>query len=213
MTSGSRAVIWLAIVLGGAAGALAAIAGGPPPAAPNPAPSLRPVSRIGKTSAAASAPSSAEPAAPRTPRAEAATIEARAAAPISSAAATAGAPREIPTAPALPAPASAEELRQTETLCYEKNPDQCQRAAIAHETGSAGARNAAEGKRFRRIALTFYVRECEAGLPHACFVLASMYRSGTFVEQSERKALTLLDRALELCRLRPAEECKLAGVQ
>jgi TPR repeat protein len=117
----------------------------------------------------------------------------------------------IPIAATLPPPATPDELRQVEALCYEKNPDQCQRAALAHETGSAGATSAAEGKRFRRIALTFYVRECESGMPHACFVLAAMYRRGDFVEKSERRAISLLDRALELCRHRDAEECRAAG--
>ena len=212
-----RAIIWLAAAIGGAGGALAAVANRSVPApAPVAAASFKSVTEIG----ASPAPAAGSAATPlptseaASPTSSAAPVAAAAAqAPAASAVAAEPKSREVPTvAPAAP-PTTAEELTRTEIACYEdKEPDQCQRAAAAYETGSAGAQDAARGKNFRKIALNFYVKQCEAGLPHACFVLAGMYRSGTLVQPSERQVKVLLDRAAHLCTLRTAEECKLAGL-
>lgn len=212
MKSGSRAVIWAAIVLGGTAGVLAAIAGSPE--APEPrssaAPSLEPAANVSNSSRTGFAPAipaqavSLAPAAPAVSLPSAGSGAASAALP-----AVPSIAGGIPVAALPPLPVSADELTQAEILCYKKDSDQCQRVALAHETGSAGAKNAAQAKRFRKIALTFYVAECERGLPHACFVLSHMYENGTVVKHSERTAKVLFERAVDLCRIRPAEECRL----
>jgi TPR repeat protein len=85
--------------------------------------------------------------------------------------------------------------------------DECSRAAEAHELGTAGDVNPLQGKRFRKIALTYLVTACEAGDPHACFVLAAKYRAGPELKASPVRAAALEKRALELCRLRSAPEC------
>lgn len=93
-------------------------------------------------------------------------------------------------------------------LCDQKKDfDECARAALSLETGSSGPADAEQGKRFRKIALTHLVTQCEAGSPHACFVLAAKYRAGAELPSSPKKAETLEQRGLELCKKRSGPEC------
>jgi hypothetical protein len=94
-------------------------------------------------------------------------------------------------------------------LCDQmKDFDECARAAQAFESGSAGPADAEQAKRFRKIALTHLVAQCETGnSPHACFVLAGKYRSGSDVAASPASADALEKRAAELCKFRTAPEC------
>ncbi len=94
-------------------------------------------------------------------------------------------------------------------LCDQKKDfDECARAAQALESGSAGPADAEQAKRFRKIALTHLVSQCETGnSPHACFVLAGKYRSGTDVAQNPTGADALEKRATELCKFRAAPDC------
>jgi hypothetical protein len=93
-------------------------------------------------------------------------------------------------------------------LCDQKKDfDECTRAALSLESGSSGPADPEQGKRFRRIALTHLVTQCEAGTPHACFVLASKYRAGVEFPLSPNKAETLEQRGLELCKKRTGPEC------
>jgi hypothetical protein len=94
-------------------------------------------------------------------------------------------------------------------LCDQKKDfDFCARAAIALETGTTGPADLEQAKRFRRIALTHLVAQCEAGSPHACFVLAAKYRAGTELANNPTSAEALEKRGAELCRLgRTAPEC------
>lgn len=94
-------------------------------------------------------------------------------------------------------------------LCDQKKDfDACARAAIALETGTTGAADLEQAKRFRRIALTHLVAQCEADSPHACFVLAAKYRAGTELASKPNSADALEKRGAELCRLgRSAPEC------
>ncbi len=85
--------------------------------------------------------------------------------------------------------------------------DECERAAMSLEQGTAGPADAAQAKRFRRIALTHLVQQCETGAPHACFVLARKYRSGAELPLDPANADVLEERGLDLCRLRSAPEC------
>ena len=94
-------------------------------------------------------------------------------------------------------------------LCDQrKDFDSCASAAIALETGTTAAPDLEQAKRFRRIALTHLVAQCEAGSPHACFVLAGKYRAGTELASSPASVDALEKRGAELCRLgRTAPEC------
>jgi TPR repeat protein len=111
--------------------------------------------------------------------------------------------------PALDIPATREALLRAEMLCDQKKDfDACARAAIALETGSTGPADLEQAKRFRRIALTQLVAQCEALSPHACFVLAAKYRAGTELACNPTSAEALEKRGAELCRLgRIAPEC------
>lgn len=111
-------------------------------------------------------------------------------------------------APALELPTTRDALLRAEMLCDQKKDfDECARAAEALEKGTTGAADPDQGKRFRRIALTHLVAQCEGGSPHACFVLAAKYRAGTELTHSANSADTLEKRGLELCRKRSAPEC------
>ncbi len=185
------AVRWttrIGIVVGGSVGAMAALLGAPdkPPVPVVEAPPL--------TSGAGSAKPLPAPTAPQLFPADAAQTSPA----LSSAAAPA----------ALDPPIDRAQLLKSELLCDQKQDfDECGRAAQAYEAGSAGSASPAQAKRFRRIALTHLVAQCEGGSPHACFVLAAKYRSGTELKLSLVSAEALEKRALELCRLRPASEC------
>jgi len=111
--------------------------------------------------------------------------------------------------PALDIPATREALLRAEMICDQKKDfDSCARAALALETGTTGPADLEQAKRFRRIALTHLVAQCEAGSAHACFVLAAKYRAGTELANNPTSAAALEKRGAELCRLgRTAPEC------
>jgi hypothetical protein len=115
----------------------------------------------------------------------------------------------VASAPALSIPATREALLTAEMLCDQKKDfDECARAAIALETGTTGPADPEQAKRFRRIALTHLVAQCEVDSPHACFVLAAKYRAGTELAANPNSAAALEKRGAELCRLgRTAPEC------
>ncbi len=85
--------------------------------------------------------------------------------------------------------------------------DACATVAVALDTGSAGPADPEQAKRFRKIALTHLVAQCEAASPRACLVLATKYRAGTELAQNIKGAEALEARAAELCRLRPSADC------
>jgi len=111
--------------------------------------------------------------------------------------------------PALDVPATRDALLRAEMLCDQrKDFDACARAAMALETGSTGPADPEQAKRFRRIALTHLVAQCESDSAHACFVLAAKYRAGTELANKPSSAEALEKRGAELCRLgRGAPEC------
>lgn len=130
-------------------------------------------------------------------------------APAAPAAPKGASPAAFGVAPPLELPTTREGLLKAQLYCDKRQDfDECSRAAAALEAGSAGPADPAQARRFRRIALTHLVAQCEAGSAHACFVMASKYREGTELAASPARAEALEKRALELCRLgRAAPEC------
>jgi hypothetical protein len=208
--SGIRWTTGVGIVVGGVSGAVLALLGVGHPRGVAP----EPVTASAPTEHAAPAPSSVAPpplpepsvAAPDEPVLVAsAVVEATSAAPPPS-----NTPEASPgQAPALALPTTREALLKAELYCDKRQDfDECGRAAAALEAGSAGPADPVQAKRFRRIALTHLVAQCEAGSAHACFVMATKYRAGTELAASTVRAEALEKRGLELCRLgRSAPEC------
>ncbi len=85
--------------------------------------------------------------------------------------------------------------------------DECTRASMALDLGTTGPADPYQAKRFRKIALTHLVGQCESGSSHACFVLAAKYRAGTEMPANPNGAQVLEKRALDLCRHNTAPEC------
>lgn len=219
--SGARWKTRIGIVLGGLGGAVAALLGSPsrppvpPPAVsaeqsvPTQAPTSEPPAATSGSTSTAAAPSSAVLAAATATPAPSGTPtgSAGAARPAPSASPTeitsgarAPAPLELPTSPAA--------LVTAQVRCdRKKSYDDCSRAAEALETGSAGPPDLVQARRFRKIALTHLVAQCEVGDPHACFVIAAKHRAGVELEASAARADALEKRALQLCRIRTAPEC------
>ena len=110
-------------------------------------------------------------------------------------------PSDVPTTP--------DALLKAQLYCDQRRDfDACTRAAHAFENGTAGPADPEQAKRFRKIALTYLVMQCEGGnSAHACFVLAAKYRAGTEVALNPTGAMALEKRALELCRYRRSPEC------
>lgn len=195
------------IVLGGAGGAIAALVGSPGPAPAPPVP-LQESTR-----------SAARPAAPAPPviAAQPSLARAASAAPAPGAPSTSAAPADS-AAPAAPAatpgnvPTTLEALHKAMVLCDQKKAfDECTRASFALDLGTTGPADPEQAKRFRKIALTHLVAQCEAGSAHACFVLAAKYRAGTELPASTNSAKILEKRAIDLCRHNSAPECPSAS--
>ena len=201
--SGVRWTTGIGIAVGGVGGAIAALMGAPKPIPPPP-----------RASSNVLVPES--PAAPPAPAA----VPSALASPVSSApaaivpsttppASASSASPAVSASPALDVPATRDSLLRSEMLCdQKKDVDSCARAAIALETGTTGPADLEQAKRFRRIALTHLVAQCEVDSPHACFVLAAKYRTGTELAANPTNAEALEKRGAELCRLgRTAPEC------
>jgi hypothetical protein len=205
--SGVRWTTGLGIAVGGLGGALAALLGAAAgPASPPRVADARPAATTEAQSSAptSSAVSSAPPVLPSA-EANAAVVTASVVPPASSTAPPADAAL---TPPPLAPLTTREALIRAQVLCDQRKLyDECSRAAEALEKGTTGPVDAAQAKRFRRIALTHLVRECEVGDPHACFVMAAKYREGTELPSSAVRASTLEKRGVELCRFRSAPEC------
>jgi hypothetical protein len=215
----------LGIAVGGVGGAVVALLGAvsstrppAPPiteerpakasAAPPAAASVAPPIAANAVAEAPSAAAQATGAASDEPPVPTATVSATTVRAEPSAAAAAAGPT-FGSAPALQLPTTRDALLTAEMYCDKRQDfDECERAAAALESGSAGPVDAKQAKRFRRIALTHLVAQCEADSAHACFIMAAKYRAGTELTASPVRAQALEKRGLELCRLgRSAPEC------
>jgi len=217
---GARFATWLAIALGGSAGALAAVGSSgsaPAPPAPSFGMPLRPVASI--AARAADPDAVVDKAAPTASSVMAqARSEASANGGIPGPAAGAVAPEPTasaagkPSAPApaadlLPLPTTKEKLLRQEMYCDQRKPESCIVAARSYETGSTGVTDVEKASKYRRIALTVWISQCDRNSSLACTTLATMYRAGSGVPQSDRNADALFARARELCRFNDAPVC------
>jgi hypothetical protein len=198
----------IGIAVGGVGGAIAALLGAPQ--APEPAPSVTraapaPAARAPAAETAALIETAAAAASAATPE----PARAPATSPQPPAPSAVAAPPSVVAAPPLDAPTTREALLKAELYCDQKKDfDECARAALALETGTTGPADLEQAKRFRRIALTHLVTQCESDSAHACFVLAAKYRAGTELAKNANSAEALEKRGAELCRLgRSAPEC------
>jgi hypothetical protein len=206
--SGARWTTGIGIAVGGVGGAVAALLGAPkapPPPAPLAAQAASP--RAAPTPTAATPVIRASAVSP--PTQELTPPEPVAKGAAEAVAAAAPSPGKGPVAaPILQPPSTREALHKAMLFCDQKRDfDECERAALALEQGTTGPADAQQAKRFRRIALTHLVAQCETGVPHACFVLSAKYRAGTELAASATSADALEERGLSLCRLRSAPEC------
>jgi hypothetical protein len=209
-----RVVTLVPIVLGGAAGALFGLVEAFPSSRPA---TTSAVSAQAPSVAAAlgeplPSPSSALPSSSSSvPPSEAA------AAPGGSAALSQGAPLASAALPSasneplpkrafdLSEPTTGEALLAAQVQCNSSSAEDCERAALALESGSLGVKDPPRAKSLRRIALTRYVKQCETGRALACARLAEMYDAGDIVQANPRNAQALRARVTELCQKRPGE--------
>jgi TPR repeat protein len=205
----ARIATWLAIAVGGTGGAFAALAssGSAPLAAPLPSAGLplRPLAEIAAPSPSA-APTVA--AAAPSPSAEAATPpsdDPAVKAPSESASARPAAPP--PAADLLPLPTTKDKLLRQEMHCDQRKAEACIVAARSYESGSTGVTDPDKAAKYRRIALTAWISQCDRNSALACATLATMYRAGSGVPQSDRNADALFARARELCRFNDTPVC------
>jgi len=206
-----RVATWLAIAIGGTGGTLAALvsSGNAPASSAAPAGSLplRPLGAI-----AAEGPSARTTAAAPT----SSTISTATAAPVETRSAAALAPSAIetakpaappPAADLLPLPTSKDKLLRLEMHCDQRKAEACIVAARSFESGSTGVTDLEKASKYRRIALTAWISQCDHNSQVACATLATMYRAGSGVPQSDRNADALFARARELCRFNDAPVC------
>lgn len=236
--SGMRWTTGIGIAVGGVGGAIAALMGAPqaapplppvvqaaaepahaqpapsPPSAavsatPNPSAAVQPVTSSAETPAVTSTAASPTSLASATSPSALASAAGPSSPASSTASAAAAPPVAALAAPALDIPTTREGLLKAELLCDQKKDfDECARAAEALEKGTTGPADLEQAKRFRRIALTHLVAQCENASAHACFVLAAKYRAGTELAKKPSTAEALEKRGLELCRVgRSGPEC------
>jgi len=214
-------VTYIAIAVGGACGAFAALVGAPSTAPPLPAPGatlpMRPISepRPLPTAAPAAATSARSATsgslataagAPAVANANATAAAILAAAPLAGPAAAAAAP-PVSSADSTPAPDTKEALLRAEMHCDQKDASACIHAARGYELGSAGTSDPEKAVKYRKIALTLWISQCDHNSASACATLAEMYRVGRGVPQSDRNADALLARTRELCHYNDAPVC------
>jgi TPR repeat protein len=208
----ARAATWLAIVVGGIGGTVAALAGGsgsaPTSAGAGSSLPLRPLAQIAAQplASASSAPVASLSAA--VPAAASASAE-PSAPPIGSVGGVASAATSaaLPAAELLPLPTTKESLLRQEMHCDQRKAESCIVAARSYESGSAGVTDAEKAAKYRRIALTAWISQCDHNSAAGCATLATMYRAGSGVPQSDRNADALVARARELCRFNDAPAC------
>jgi hypothetical protein len=204
-------VTYLAIALGGACGTFAALFGSESPApraeAPAPAPSGN--APLGPSSQIARLPGPARPAL-------IATVTPPVFAPPSPSAVSSAAPRPSAsasppqpiTAPDLtPLPSTKAALLRAEMHCDQKDAAACILAARSYEAGSSGLTDSDKSVKYRKIALTLWISQCDRNSATACATLTDMYRAGNGVPQSDRNADALLVRTRELCHYNDAPVC------
>jgi len=223
----ARFVTWLAIALGGTGGTLAALAssGSAPAASPEGLP-LRPLSAIASESRSATptaaapaptppatttppsaAPASADGASPSAVSSAALSPDTNSAPAVPAASSAARPPAPPPAADLLPLPTTKEKLLRQELHCDQRKAESCIVAARSYETGSTGVTDLEKAAKYRRIALTAWISQCDHNSSLACATLASMYRAGSGVPQSDRNADALFARTRELCRFNDAPIC------
>jgi len=199
-----RVVTLVPVLLGGAAGALFGLFEAFPSSRPVAASAVSAETR--GVAAARGEPSSSPSAAPQ---GSAATPPSESAAPRSESAplASAGVPSARPAKRAfdLSEPLTQEALLAAQIQCNSSSAEDCERAALALESGSLGIKDPPRARSLRRIALTRYVKQCETGRALACSRLAEMYDVGDIVQPNPRNAEALRARVSELCGKHPGE--------
>ncbi|MEI9954261.1 MAG: hypothetical protein WDO74_36120 [Pseudomonadota bacterium] len=210
----ARLATWLAIAVGGTAGAWAALASSDSAPAASAAPSVSlPLRPLGAIAAIAAQGPSATPAlaaatsSPSSPATEPPNAAASATAAVEAASASAKPVAPPPAADLLPLPTTKETLLRQEMHCDQRKAEACIVAARSYESGSAGLTDPEKAAKYRRIAITAWISQCDHNSALACATLATMYRAGSGVPLSNRNADALFARARELCRFNDAPIC------
>ncbi|MEO7032717.1 MAG: hypothetical protein ABI548_02715 [Polyangiaceae bacterium] len=198
---------WVAIVMGGTGGTIAALAGSASDPAPAPAAYAAPLLPVAVVTAQVQASTpAADPTAPAGPALTAVVTASPSAAPAPSPAATVAEPAT--SADVAPLPTTPESLLHAEMRCDQGKSESCIIAARSYESGSAGATDADKAAKYRRIALTMWISHCDKNSVDACVTLAKLYRAGEGVPKNERNADALIDRARELCKYNDSPACR-----
>lgn len=102
-------------------------------------------------------------------------------------------------------PSTRDELDQVENRCARKVPEECERAALALDAGLILPRDARRAVKLRRMALTLYVKQCEADRAQACTRLAEMHEARELAGPNRANARALRRRVEELCLRHPTQ--------
>ena len=210
----ARTATWIAIAIGGTGGTLAAVVNSGMPAVSPARSSGLPMRPLGAIVAEVPGATPAGPlgaTTPVTPTPTPTTTAAEPAAASASAGPAAG-ERPKPAAPPpaadlLPLPTTKKALLREEMHCDQRKAEACIVAARSFEGGSTGVTDLEKAQKYRRIALTAWISQCDHNSASACATLATMYRAGSGVPQSDRNADALVARARELCRFNDAPAC------
>jgi hypothetical protein len=205
---------YLAIALGGACGAFAALVGSPKPrttAAFSPAAvsslPMRPINELRRSSLPTRAPAISSQMYRLSSMPRALPVGSGSPVPSARPQANAAASPALASTATTPPPDTKEALLRAEMHCDQKDAAACILAARGYETGSAGTSDADKATKYRKIALTLWISQCDHNSPSACAMLADMYRAGRGVPQNEKNADALVTRTRELCHYNDAPIC------
>ena len=185
-----RGITIIAIVAGGAIGAVAALVGAH---RPDPPPLSTSTSEPGwPTGSEPARPPSAEPPVGPTPSA---------------------APTPSPSAePGLELGTTRNELdaltvTELERGCGRRAPRACLAAGRAYDLGRGVAGDAGKSRLYRALAVSLFDEQCMARDAEACHSLATLYEAGQGVTRSDATATLLRARATEICAGRATDFC------
>jgi hypothetical protein len=207
-------VTYLAIALGGACGAFAALVGSPkPPPAAVASPStvsslpMRPINELRRAPLPTRPPPISSEIYRLSSLPRALPVGSGSVTPTASAPPSAAAVPPAASSDTTPPPDTKEALLRAEMHCDQKDAAACILAARGYETGSAGTSDADKATKYRKIALTLWISQCDHNSASACATLADMYRTGHGVPQNEKNADALVTRTRELCHYNDAPVC------
>jgi TPR repeat protein len=104
--------------------------------------------------------------------------------------------------------ATEQDISRAEHDCGLGRGKACLRLWVTHEPGRGPRPDAARARRYLKLAVGMFVRQCNMAGAYGCYALSRMHAEGRGMRASERDAKALLDRSRMLCLRRHQPPCE-----